>query len=86
MPKRTLNDAVKELWYWQYGTAPTNFTSSLFSLMQKADIVNLAALAGAFPMEYEALLAWMRSKDTTKFFKSYGIKLGKRHEIKTEKQ
>jgi hypothetical protein len=65
--------AVERLHYWQYGDEPTNFTSQLFSLMQKADKENFAKLADAFPEEANALLLWRASSDPDAFFEAHGL-------------
>ena len=73
MAKATLAEAVQELWYWQYGNEPTNFTTLLYKLIAKADMGNKARLAAAFPMEFEAFQEWTEALDAIEFFKSYGI-------------
>lgn len=68
-----LKDAVKELWYWQYGTNPTNFTSVLYTLIAKADLGNKARLETAFPMECEAFDLWQEAPDADEFFNSFKV-------------
>jgi hypothetical protein len=73
MAKAELSEAVKELWYWQYGTNPTNFSSRLFELMQKADRENLARLGHAFPVEFAAYSLWMDCEDQDALFAEFGF-------------
>jgi hypothetical protein len=73
MANDKIKDAVHELWYWQYGTNPSNFTSKLFELMQHADLENQQRLASAFPIEYQALELWMIAQNQRDFFKQWGI-------------
>lgn len=68
----SLDKAVKELYYWQFGSNPTNFTSRLFELMAKADMENAARLAKAFPIEAQAFLLWYHASDQSLFFESWG--------------
>ena len=65
--------AVERLWYWQHGDNPTNFTSLLFTLMQKADAENFARLALAFPEESMAYKLWCASESSPEFFRKFGI-------------
>lgn len=68
-----LDKAVKELFYWQFGNNPTNFTARLFDLMTKADLENAARLAKAFPVEAQAYLLWYHAPDANAFFKSWDL-------------
>ena len=73
MPKDSLEEAVKELYFWQFGTNPTNFTAQLYSLFQKADMSNKARLSAVFPFEAEALKRWEIAKDQNEFFALWGL-------------
>lgn len=75
MAATKIEEAIKELYYWQYGTNPTNFTSRLFDLMTKADIQNRCLLAIAFPFESKALELWHAAKSEEVFFKEWGMPL-----------
>lgn len=66
-------DAVKHVHYWQYGQNPTNFTSLLFRLFQKADACNKARLGRAFPIEMCAYMEWYECESQDKFFERYGL-------------
>lgn len=57
----TEKDWPLEIRTWQNGG--TNFTSLLFTLMQKADRVNFEKLRTSFPDEALALESWMQSDD-----------------------
>lgn len=81
MMARSLEEAVIELYYWQYATNPTNFTSKLFELMQKADGENFKRLCAAFPEESNALILWMEAPDQNEFFKEWGLNMPKIMEV-----
>lgn len=70
MPVKTMSDAVRELYYWQYAQSD-DFTACLYYLIGKADSSNRRTLAMAFPLEYEAWANWYGSKDPIAFFKSW---------------
>jgi hypothetical protein len=72
MSREDLEQAVFDLYYWQYGGG-TNFRSDLYSLFCKAASDNLRKLAVAFPLEYAAWLEWRTSMSEKTFFRSYGI-------------
>jgi hypothetical protein len=78
MAKRTNEEAIQELWYWLYGTSPSNFSSVLFSLISKADIENRARLQGAFPMEFNAWMLWQANENEIEFFKKWGVEVSGR--------
>lgn len=63
-------NAVQELYFWQR-TDATNFTAKLYSLFSKADPLNTARLAGAFPFEYAAFRAWQDSPNEEAFFNEW---------------
>ncbi len=65
--------AVKELYFWQYGTNPTNFTTVLYTLFSKADPSNQYKLSLGFPWEYEAFKQWNDSPDAEAFFAKFGF-------------
>lgn len=55
--------AVKELYSWQYNKGEgSNFHSILYSLFQKADLVNRMKLERGFPDESKALNDWYRAE------------------------
>ncbi len=65
-----LRQAIQDLYYWQRRDA-TDFKSLIYTLISKADIVNRAKLAGAFPLEYNAYILWHDSPDEDEFFKDW---------------
>jgi len=67
-------EAVRRLHFWQYGNNPTNFTSMLYSMFQKADVRNIARLARAFPVEAAVYLEWYEAPSENEFFKRYNLK------------
>lgn len=67
----SLEKAIELLWYWQCGG--DSFTCDLYSLMMKADGVNLAKLSEAYPTESTALFMWKESKDPKEFFATYNL-------------
>lgn len=71
MACKSLKQAVQELWYWQRGTEPTNFTSHLYTLMSKADLENRGLLASAFTYEFQAFVQWQSAENEDAFFKKY---------------
>ncbi len=73
-PEGQLLRAVKELHYWQYGPNPTNFTSMLYLMFQKADSLNKVRLTIAFPFEALAYKEWCESTSQDEFFEKYGLK------------
>lgn len=66
-----LTRAIKELYFWQYGSNPTNFTAVLYALISKADMMNLFRLGVAFPAEVEAFRLWQNAQDADAFFKEW---------------
>jgi len=68
----TYEQAVKELFYWQYGREGSWFTARLFELASKADSTNLQRLMRGFPNEIAALEAWRKTPDAKEFFLRYG--------------
>ena len=80
MPAKDLKEAIELLHYWQYGDYPDNFTSLLFTMMQKADLGNLAALKKGFPLEFEAWGAWMHAPSSEQFFAQHGLPDHRREE------
>lgn len=69
----TYNDAVRELYFWQYSNTGC-FHNMLFSLMQKADTDNYAKLEIAFPEEAEAYYQWCKSDDYgNELFRQHGL-------------
>jgi len=68
----TLREAIKELYFWQYGDA-TNFTAKLYELIGKADPVNRMKLSLAFPYEVLAFKQWERAEVIEQFFKDAGV-------------
>lgn len=69
--REDLRKAIKELWYWQYGTDPTNFTSVLYTLISKADGMNKARLRSAYPDECQAFAMWEHAPDAKAFFREW---------------
>ncbi len=67
---------AKELYYWLYGTNPTNFTSKLYELISKADGQNRYAISRGFPNEVAIWQEWQDSPDEKEFFKKYGVPEG----------
>jgi hypothetical protein len=77
MAAQDLKEAVEDLYYWQFGTAmgtADNFSSLLFTMMQKADAGNIVRLAIAFPHEFRAFREWQRAEDPAVFFDSFGVR------------
>ncbi len=63
-----IREAVVELYQWQNGG--TNFTSMLYTLIQKADPRNQERISLAYPDEVVAFLMWQGSENEAEFFKS----------------
>lgn len=80
MAKQTHAEAMQELWYWLYGTNPTNFSSILFDLISKSDMQNRARLHAAFPVEMNAWMLLQANENEIEFFKKWGIDVSKRSE------
>ena len=80
MAKQTHAEAMQELWYWLYGTNPTNFSSILFTLISKSDMQNRARLQAAFPVEFNAWMLWQANENEIEFFKKWGVDVGRRPE------
>jgi hypothetical protein len=60
--------ACLELHYWQYGESPSNFTSHLFLMFQKADVRNMRRLRRGFPVEAYVYDLWNLAPTQDKFF------------------
>lgn len=69
----TLEEAIKELYFWQYSSDPSWFTAKLFDLIAKADPLNRFKLAEVFPAEVKAWMMWQESPNEEEFFRSHGI-------------
>lgn len=67
-----LQAAIRELFYWQNGSNPSNFTALLYTLFSKADPENRTRLASAFPAEARAFALW-QAGDPKIFFESWGM-------------
>lgn len=67
--------AVKELYYWQHGSNPTNFTALLYTLFQKGSGGNRERLALGFPWEFEAWKQWNASPTEDEFFAKFSFGL-----------
>lgn len=70
----TYEEAVKELWAWQYSNTSC-FHNMFFSLIQKADWHNRERLAQAFPMEVKVYTEWCDAPTHTAFFEINGFKV-----------
>jgi hypothetical protein len=67
-----LKRAAEDLYYWQYKDA-TNFTGYLYTLIGKADVVNIHKIGRAFPVEVCAWHLW-QSGPEKEFFHRFGIR------------
>lgn len=65
-------DAVKEVYYWQYGES-TCFSAQLVNLLAKADMWNFAKLGNAYPELALAFRDWQQSETGDSFFKEHGL-------------
>ena len=63
--------AVDGLYWWQFGS--DCFDAMLFSLIQKADTMNLHRLHSAFPMHVNVYLEWQRYESNNGFFDKEGL-------------
>lgn len=73
MPEfKDIKHAIAELYYWQYGGG-TNFTSMLFTLLQKADVTNRWKLEQVFLAEVTAWKMWCAAPSQTEFFNKWGL-------------
>lgn len=64
-------EVIRELWYWQkQNNEPDTpcFTSRLFTLIQTADLKNLARLTMAFPMYVQVMAEWQAASDPEAYF------------------
>lgn len=69
----TYNDAVRELYFWQYSNTRC-FHNMLFDLMQKADHINIERIAVGFPEEVEAFRDWCKASDCgNELFRQHGL-------------
>ena len=69
----TKEDAVKEIYFWQYSNTGC-FNQKLFDLYMKADGNNKSRLWLAFPELIEALEDWNKAGDYGKeLFIKYGL-------------
>lgn len=67
-----VRDAIKLLFYWQYGSNDS-FHDIIYRLFQKADSINLAKLKRGFPDEFIAWSLWNESPSQDEFFKTWGF-------------
>jgi hypothetical protein len=69
-----LNNAVRELYYWQYDYDPSRFSCKLFDLIAKADPMNRERIRRGFPAHVLAYDLWNESGNYGDgLFKSFGI-------------
>lgn len=64
--------AVKEVYYWQYGDS-TSFSACLVHLLAKADVSNFLRLRNSFPELTLAFRDWQQSETGNSFFKEHGL-------------
>lgn len=65
-------DAVKKLKIWREHQYADNFSSMLFCLFCKADILNKRKFLNGFPAEMTAYLLWYHSHSEDEFFNQWG--------------
>ena len=68
-------EGAKAIHYWQYGREPTNFTSMLLTLLQKADIDNRHKINLLWPEIYQAWQEWNDCESQDAYFIRYGLPL-----------
>jgi len=66
----TIEDAIKELYYWQHSYTHC-FSNLVFDLIQKADGENQQRLMKAFPTEVMVWGLWHNANDPDKFFEEH---------------
>jgi len=66
-----LIEAITQLYWWQYSSDTTNFSSLLYRMFQKADASNLQKLRRGFPAQYMAWKLWNSFGDQDHFFKTW---------------
>ena len=73
MACKTIEQAIKELYYAIRDPDATNFSAMLYRLIGKSDMENRHRLADAFPLEYAAYAAWKASPNEAEFWKANGL-------------
>lgn len=73
--EKQLSQAIERLYYWQHGSS-TSFTSMLYDMFCKADLMNKQRLFLAYPVEAKAWSMWYSSENPEDFFKSHGLGIG----------
>lgn len=69
----TFEDAVKEVYYWQYDN-PNSFYSGILTLYQKADSGNRRKLKSVYPELIQAYEAWCLAGECgDELFKEHGL-------------
>lgn len=67
--KKEYKEACLNLRAWQFGGS--NFTSLLYTLINKADPVNRAKIRRSYPVEVTVYEDWQKSPDEKDFFKKH---------------
>lgn len=70
----TYEEAVRELFKWQYRRNPKPFLKKLFELALEANSLEGARLMRGFPTEMAAFQSWLK-ENPKKFFERHGLKL-----------
>lgn len=71
--KMSYEQAVKEIWVWQYNDTGSFFSLLIF-LFRKADYNNKAILRAAYPNLFQALQDWEAADDNGRdLFRKYGL-------------
>lgn len=76
---KTLEDAVKEIWVWQYDDTNSYYTN-LIRLYRRADKDNKRKLDLAYPQLGLAIQMWEMAGDNgNDLFRSFGLNVPKDH-------
>ena len=69
----SFKEALKDLYFWEYGSQVSSFSDRLYSLLTYADENNLNKLKIVFPAHVLAFQLWRKSPIKFEFYKKFGL-------------